>query len=221
MSLDVRPYDLDDDLVDATSADGRPRVRVARPEAVTVVLGRGSDPDVELDVGACRRLGLDIRRRRGGGCAVVLDPGNLIVSVALPIPGLTRIRSTFEALTSMLIQALATAGLDGVESDGVSDLVLADRKVSGSCVHRKLGLFYYSATLLVDPDLEVVTAALRHPPREPAYRRGRPHAAFMGRLAAAPAGADRGPRDPESTRHAIARSVRATFTGERLGALST
>ena len=194
--LDIQPYDLDDDLVGATRADGIPRVRVSRPDSPMVVLGRGSDPEVELDVDACARLGLDVRRRRGGGCAVVLDPGNVIVSVALPIPGLTRIRSTFEALTAMLIEALTTAGIEGVESDGVSDLVLDDRKISGSCVHRALGLFYHSATLLVDPDLELVASALRHPPREPAYRRGRAHTDFMGRIAGHAATIDRAVGDP-------------------------
>jgi lipoate-protein ligase A len=40
----------------------------------------------------------------------------------------------------------------------------------------------YSATLLVDPDLDLVERYLAHPPREPEYRRGRPHRDFMGRL---------------------------------------
>ena len=50
---------------------------------------------------------------------------------------------------------------------------------SGSCIYRTRGLLYYSTTLLLDPDLELVERYLPHPPREPEYRRGRPHRDFM------------------------------------------
>jgi lipoate-protein ligase A len=44
---------------------------------------------------------------------------------------------------------------------------------------------YYSASLLVKPDVSLVERYLRHPPREPEYRRGRSHREFMGALGAA------------------------------------
>lgn len=177
--LCIQPYTDDDALVEATRADGRTRVNVYAFDRTAVVLGRGSDPDVELDVEKVRTDGVRVERRRGGGCAVVLDPGNVIVTVALALPGLDRIRSTFDSLTTWLIGGLERAGLDGVRSDGVSDLVLGDRKIAGSCVHRALGRFTFSASLLVAPDLALMSRYLTHPPREPAYRRGREHAAFV------------------------------------------
>jgi len=113
---------------------------------------------------------------------VVLDPGNVIVSVAAPMPGVGGVTSVFAACTSWVTEGLAAAGIPGVTGVGVSDLVLDDRKIGGSCIFRTRGLVYYSTTLLVAPDLSLVDRYLPHPPREPEYRRGRTHRDFLGTL---------------------------------------
>jgi lipoate-protein ligase A len=71
-----------------------------------------------------------------------------------------------------------------VHQAGISDLARDDRKVGGACIYRSRGLLYYSATVLVDPDITRITRYLAHPPREPDYRRGRAHADFVLGLAA-------------------------------------
>jgi lipoate-protein ligase A len=149
---------------------------------VAVILGRGSKPDVELHLAHVLSDNIPVMKRAGGGCAVVLDPGNVIVSVALPLPGIAGIRTAFRQVSDWLIGGLAAIGVDGVRQRGVSDLALADRKVGGSCVYRTRDLLYYSTTLLIQPDLDLVTRYLRHPPREPDYRQGRGHREFMGKL---------------------------------------
>jgi lipoate-protein ligase A len=115
---------------------------------------------------------------------VVLDPGNLIVSVALPLEGIGRINSAFAAISDWLIDALAACDVPGVVQRGVSDLAIGERKIGGSCIHRTRGLVYYSTTLLIEPNLDLVDRYLIHPPREPNYRRGRSHRKFMGSLKA-------------------------------------
>ena len=147
------------------------------------MLGRSGNPDLEVHVDTALGDNVPILRRHGGGCAVVLDSGNVIVSLALPIPGLASITETFVLLSTWLIEALDLVGVHGVAQQGTSDLTLADRKISGSCIYRSKGLLYYSATLLVHPDLGLVERYLKHPPREPAYRRNRPHRDFLGTLA--------------------------------------
>ena len=82
MPKDALPrYDYEDDLVQAVRTDGKTRVRVYRLRDTVVVLGSGSRPELELNLDACREDRVPILRRRGGGCAVVLDPGNVIVTV--------------------------------------------------------------------------------------------------------------------------------------------
>lgn len=180
-------WDHDDDLIANVGADSAPRARAyAWPPAgapgVAVVVGRGGDPAVEIACDAARADGVPVLRRRGGGCAIVLDPGNAVVSLALPLPGVGGITGAFTAISAWLIDALARCGLPGARQEGTSDLAIAGRKVGGSCLWRTKGLVYYSTTLLVAPDLALVERYLPHPPREPAYRAGRPHRDFMGAL---------------------------------------
>lgn len=179
VSLDIGDYSVDQDLFSATQADGRSRVRVQRPDRVQVVLGRASRPEVELNTGACQADGVEILRRRGGGCAVVLDPGNLVVAVSLRAPGIGENRRWFERINRRMIDTLAELGAPGLGEAGISDLALGDRKVAGCSLHRSRDTLYYAASLLVRPRVELMTRYLRHPPREPDYRRGRAHADFV------------------------------------------
>ncbi len=181
--LVARPFERDDDLLMAVRADGRPRLRIYPWDEVAVVIGRGGKQSVEIHADAVARDGVPLYRRPGGGCSVVLDPGNVILAAALPLPGIGGIKSAFAGITGWLIAGLEDGcGLAGIQSRGVSDLALAERKVGGSCVYRTHGLLLYATTLLVRPDLDLVERYLRHPPREPQYRRGRPHRQFMGSL---------------------------------------
>ncbi|MBN2491983.1 MAG: hypothetical protein JXQ29_14140 [Planctomycetes bacterium] len=188
--IEIGDYDLDRELVEAARRERRARVAVYPYPGVAVVLGRGSDPAVELDLAAVRADGVAVLRRPGGGSAVVLDPGNVIVSVALPTVGFRENAACFDALTRWLIEGLCHLGIAGVHGGGISDLVLDDRKVAGSCIHRCPDSLYYSACLLVQPDIEGIARYLRHPPREPDYRRGRSHAEFLGSLGEFPVGQD-------------------------------
>jgi len=177
----IQPYTEDDDLLQATRGDGIGRVRVYRFPYTAVVVGRGSRPALELRQEACHADGMKILRRRGGGCAVVLDPGNVIVSTAVTAPGL-RIADHFETLSNWLIAGLARAGVADVVQRDISDLCIGDYKVAGACMYRARNLVFYSASVLVDPDITLMERYLHHPPREPEYRRGRPHAQFVTSL---------------------------------------
>ena len=182
MDLPTIPYDLDDDLMARTREDEKPRVRVYQFDHVAVVIGRGGHQDLELRTDNIAADGVPLYKRPGGGCSVVLDPGNVIVSLALPLPGIGHIKTAFNAISDWVIAALAASGVPGVVQHGVSDLVLHGRKVGGSCVYRTRGLLYYSTTLLCAQKMPLVDQYLLHPPREPEYRQGRPHDQFMGSL---------------------------------------
>lgn len=182
-AADFPAYTLDDEQVAATAADGLPRVRIYRPDELQVVLGRGSRAEVELRRDACRADGVPVTRRPGGGCAVVLDPGNLIVAATVPQPGLPRIPELFARFSRWLLEGLERVGVHGARREDASDLALGDRKVGGACLYRPRGVALYATTLLVEPQVERMERYLAHPPREPAYRRGRRHGEFVGRLA--------------------------------------
>lgn len=178
----IRPYEREDELVAEARATGRALCRVYRPDGVAVVIGRGGDAARELHEAAITADGVPVFRRPGGGGAVVLDPGNVIVALVLPLPGLGGIPAAFKLASDVVISALAACGVAGVTQRGISDLALGDRKLGGSCLRRERGLAHYTATLLVDPDLALLDRYLQHPPREPDYRAGRAHLDFVATL---------------------------------------
>ncbi len=178
------PWDLDDDLLTAVREDGRPRCAVYPHPTLAAVIGRGGDPWRETRPDILAADTVPLYRRRGGGCAVVLDPGNLVCSLALPLAGVGEITRAFARISREVIDALAAVGVGGVRQSGVSDLTLGGRKLGGSCIWRTRGLVYYSTTLLVDPDLDAIDRYLPHPPREPGYRHGRVHRDFLTSLRA-------------------------------------
>ncbi len=178
------PWDLDEALLEAAHRSGEPRLAIYAHPDVACVIGRGGDPRIETRPELLAADGVPLRRRRGGGCAVVLDPGNLVCSIVLPWPGVGDITRAFSLLSEAVAAALAAAGRPGVQRAGTSDLALGDRKLGGSCIWRTRGLLYYATTLLVDPDWRLIDRYLPHPPREPAYRAGRPHREFLTSLRA-------------------------------------
>ena len=100
------------------------------------------------------------------------------------------------AALSARLRAVAAPTADAavVSRRGTSDLAITrgaaeDRslKVAGTALRvRRHGVLYHG-TLLDAFDLDLIGRVLRHPPREPDYRGGRPHAAFLANLGLGPA----------------------------------
>jgi lipoate-protein ligase A len=181
-SIKIDTYRADETLLRKTQKDRQRRIAVYVPRQLQVVIGRGSDLEAELNVRSCVENGVPLFRRRGGGCAVVLDSGNVVVAVAEHAPGFGGNKAHLKRLSEWLRKGLEELGVRGLKHEGISDLAWGDRKVAGSCLHRSRDTLLYSATLLVNPDLSLMERYLKHPPREPGYRNGRPHRDFVGQL---------------------------------------
>ncbi len=63
--------------------------------------------------------------------------------------------------------------------NGTSDVAVGDRRISGNAQARRWIAVLVLGTLLVDFDHALAGAVLKHPPREPAYRKGRSHRDFL------------------------------------------
>jgi lipoate-protein ligase A len=184
--MHIGQFDFDDDIIKATCQDGEPRVKTTVYPKPMVVLGRGSDPEIELYVDNCIEDNVQVVRRRGGGCAVVIDPGNVVVSMVLPMKRLGGVTMYFNWMSILVMVGLTEIGVPNLRRKGISDIVLENRKVAGSCVWCSKGFLYYTATLLVQPQVELMERYLRYPPKEPDYRLGRSHRDFVGRLDTVP-----------------------------------
>lgn len=175
-------YELDSAMLSAVQSDHKARAQVYVYPHQALILGRGSKIDREVFALNIAQDQIPLLRRSGGGCAVYLDPGNIICSIALPLSGLGKNPEAFAAISQALIGALDQLQIKNVRQRGISDLSQDNFKIGGSCIHRTKNLLYYSTTLLLDPDLVAMQRYLRHPPREPDYREGRSHDHFVHAL---------------------------------------
>ncbi len=146
-----------------------------------VVLGRSNRAETEVDLEACRANGVPVIRRSSGGGAVVLGPGCLAFSLALPLTETQRLRGV-AALTRELMNRMAlalTPVSPGVIACGTSDLAAADRKFSGNAQRWLSKSFLHHGTILYRFDLPRIGRYLRQPSRQPDYRSGRGHDEFV------------------------------------------
>lgn len=151
------------------------------PESSMVVLGNANDALFEADVEACAADGIPVLKRYGGGGAVVLYPGCVVLSVG------TWVKSSFDnsryfrlinqALTDALITVLP-AGIE-VTQRGISDLCIGERKFAGTSLFRSKNYLLYQASMICNLDVEVISKYLKHPTKEPDYRGKRSHKDFL------------------------------------------
>ena len=201
---------IHDDLTDGL-AGGAPVALWWMPARPVVVLGRSNDAAGEVDLARARAEGVLVVRRKGGGGAVVLDAGTLCVTAAWPRPTPFAPLAAYYAIGDVILDALAQLGVEGLAIRGTGDLALGDRKLAGSSLACGRDGLLYQMSLLVDPDLSRIARLLRHPSREPDYRRGRPHEAFLTSLAREGIAVD-----PRALGEALARACRSVqFVGAR------
>ena len=179
---------LDEALLDAADAGtGADEVlRLWEAESYLVVVGRSSIIESEVNLQACRSLRIPVLRRSSGGAAIVAGPGCLMFAVVLSYirqPHLRMLDEAHRFVLSRVAAGIRTLGYD-VALSGTSDLAWNDRKISGNSLRCKRDHLLYHGTILYDFDLSLIGELLRPPPRQPEYRRQRPHGEFVANLPA-------------------------------------
>jgi lipoate-protein ligase A len=151
-------------LLDATVADGTPRLRLYRWRPPALSLGR-FQPDTDVDADACARFGVEIVRRPTGGRAL-LHGGDLTYAVTMPARG--SVDATYRCLAAALCAGLADLGVPAevAQHEGPAgavcmatqqgaDLRVGTRKVCGSAqVQRGGGVLQHGSILLERLELD-------------------------------------------------------------------
>jgi lipoate---protein ligase len=143
-----------------------------------VVMGSSERPEQVVDAEACERLGVDALKRSTGGGSVLQTRDVLNYSLVTPAPVSLDPRPGFRQGIDLVCAILAAFGVVG-RQEGTSDVAVGDRKISGNAQARRWKAVLVHGTLLVDFDHDLADAVLKHPPREPAYRRNRSHRDFL------------------------------------------
>jgi lipoate-protein ligase A len=147
-----------------------------------VVTGRYRAPADDVILATCHADRIPVVGRTSGGGTVVLGAGCLNYAVALSVVSLPEhidVAASFSRILGAIAGALDVPGL---MVSGGTDLSLHGRKVSGNAQRRGRRAVLHHGTLLFDFDAELAVRYLREPRRQPAYRAGRPHKAFLGNL---------------------------------------
>jgi len=189
--MEITPLPYDAQALDRYDREG-PFVWLWEPVDIACVLGAGT-PAADVDLALCAATDVPVYRRRGGGGAVVLSPGNLVITASYD--GSRRMFATqwIAPIAEAIVRALAACGVQGPQVRGLGDVALADRKILGSSLYASRKVVLYQGSLLVDPDLDLIGHYLPHPSKEPDYRVGRAHLDFVTSLARAGYGGGTGP----------------------------
>lgn len=129
--------------------------------APAIIIGRNQNTIEEIDPAVVAERGITVVRRLSGGGAVYHDLGNLNFSFITPAA--PERFNRYDAFLRPVLDVLRAFGLDA-ELGGRNDITVDGRKVSGNAQFTTTRRMFSHGTLLVDADLDTVTAALRPKP---------------------------------------------------------
>lgn len=154
--VDVDPSDpalglaIDEALLDSVRRSGHGVVRLWVNERA-IVVGRAQRVDAEVDVPMADRDAVSILRRISGGGSVFHHPGNLIVSVCVPLREAPEsVSASFRRWGAVICEGLTARGAEP-RADG-NRLVCDGRKLGGAAQVRRGGVLLYHTTILVESD---------------------------------------------------------------------
>jgi lipoate-protein ligase A len=113
---------------------------------------------------------------------VILTPNTLVFSVKLKINDNSH--DYFRLINDRIIQSLENLGIKDVSMKGISDISIGEKKILGSSIYRKKDMLFYHAVLNVSEKTEIIQKYIKHPKREPDYRKGRKHCDFVSSIKA-------------------------------------
>ena len=205
-------------LLDQVAAGADPALRLYRWTPPALSLGR-FQPDDDVDVEACARLGVEVVRRPTGGKGL-LHGGDLTYAVAMPRPdgAAGGVDAVYELLAGALIAGLARLGVAAAVArhDGPAgpvcfaaqqgaDLRVGDRKLCGSAQVRHAGaVLQHGSILLGRLPFDETDLLLPRPGTPVVTREGlRSATVTLGELGAT--------TDPHEAAHALVEGFRTTL----------
>ncbi|MGC9151648.1 MAG: lipoate--protein ligase family protein [Microbacter sp.] len=177
--INVKPYNLPDRrLLD----DPFHSVLTWVPDRMYIVLGASNRPEEALRLDQVLKDGIEVLKRPSGGQTVLLSPNNVVIGLHLHAVTTLEPKQLFDRINNHLMDALKACSIDALSLKGISDLAFGDKKVMGSAIYRSHSDLLYHAVLNVSEPAATFEKYLTHPAKEPDYRHGRPHHAFVTSL---------------------------------------
>lgn len=122
----------------------------------TVIFGRHQVMLNEVNVEYCREHGIQMFRRKSGGGCVYADCDNVMLSY---ISKEENVGLTFNRFINMLLLVLRQLGIEATGTTH-NDVMIGDRKVSGTAFYHLPGRSIVHATMLYDTNMEHMLHAI-------------------------------------------------------------
>jgi lipoate-protein ligase A len=129
--------------------------------AKAIIIGRNQNTAEEIATDVVAAQGIQVVRRVSGGGAVYHDPGNL--NFSFMTRQVNERFNRYDTFNGPVLAVLHDLGVPAALS-GRNDILVEGRKISGNAQFATADRMLSHGTLLVDSDLDAVTAALRPKP---------------------------------------------------------
>ncbi len=138
-----------------------PTIRFYNWEPSAVSIGYFQSVRDEVNLEACRELGVDCIRRWTGGGAVYHDfEGEITYSVVAPAGIFPKnIIESYALICGWLVRGLGSLSIEA-EFRPINDILVKNKKISGSAQTRRGGILLQHGTLLYGLDLEKMFSVL-------------------------------------------------------------
>lgn len=177
--IHVSPYNLPDNhLLNETCT----RFLLWIPDKPYIVLGASNKADDSVIESHVLRDNITVLKRRTGGQTVILTPNNLIISATITDEAIMKPKDVFHKFNHHIIAAIEKDHFEKFRTRGISDIALGEKKIVGSSMYRGKNMLFYHAVLNFNEDPATFQKYLKHPKKEPDYRKGRPHDEFVTSL---------------------------------------
>ncbi len=181
---------LDEALLDSCAQDEIDEtLRFWESPDYCVVLGVSNTMAESVNRDICERDHVPIVRRSSGGGAVLIGPGCLNYSLVLSIakqPNLAFIDSTNQYILEKQKYAIKSYFDLDIESQGISDLAIKSRKISGAAQKRTRTHVLFHGTYLYNFKIVSIAKYIPNPIKQPEYRKNRDHEEFVKNLSVDP-----------------------------------
>ena len=122
----------------------------------SVIFGRNQEMESEVNVDYCREHGIQMFRRKSGGGCVYADRSNLMLSF---VSSDENVGFAFNRFINMELLVLRKMGVEAVGTSH-NDVMIGNRKVSGTASYHLPGRSVVHGTLLYDTDMQHMLNAI-------------------------------------------------------------
>lgn len=177
MAIEVKKYDLPDyDILKEGSKDF---YKVWIPDQKYLVIGQANKAETSLFLDIVEAENIPVYKRPSGGETVILTPNTIVISSIIIDEKFKNPSIYFQFYNKLLMDTFQELGIENIGQKGISDVTIGNKKIVGSSIYRRKNVVFYHAVINLKESIDIISKYIKHPQKEPDYRKGRDHKEFV------------------------------------------